>query len=469
MSAAACDIGVIGLGVMGRNLALNIADHGFAVAGLDRAPAKVQALRLESAGRRIEGAENLRGFVAALRSPRAVLLLVPAGKPVDDVLAELRAQLAPGDLILDGGNSHFADTDRRLAELQAQGIRFLGLGISGGEAGARHGPSLMPGGAKEAYERVRSLLEAVAAKVEGVPCVAYLGPGSAGHYVKMVHNGIEYGLMQLLAETYDWMRRGLGLSNDELHAVYQSWQHSELSSFLLEITARIFLKVDPRTGNRLIDLILDVARQKGTGKWTSQHAMDLQSPIPIIDAAVSLRDLSAYDTERAQAAKLLPGPSPIFSGDRQAFLNHLKGAFHAAMILTYVQGLALLRRASQTMKYGLDLASVARIWRGGCIIHAALLDDIRATYQQQPDLPNLLLAPHFAEVLGSRQMDLRATVGTAADLGLPAPGLMASLAYYDAYRSARLPTNLIQAQRDFFGAHTYERVDDRGTFHTAWD
>jgi 6-phosphogluconate dehydrogenase len=388
--------------------------------------------------------------------------------PVDAVIRDLLPHLQPGDLIIDGGNSHFDDTDLRGKMLAEKGLHFLGVGISGGESGARHGPSIMPGGPREAYERVRPIFEAVAAKVNGEPCVTYLGPGSAGHYVKMVHNGIEYGLMQLIAESYDLMKRGLGLSDDELHDVYARWNETELNGFLIEITAQIFRQVDEKTGRRLVDVILDEARQKGTGKWTSQDGMELQAPTPTIDAAVAARDLSTYKTERETASRLLGGPSPSFQGERGAFLEQLRSALYAAMILTYAQGMALLRVASQSYGYGLDLEAVARIWRGGCIIRAALLEPIRAAYRARPDLANLLLDPDLSAELVRRQGDLRAIVSHAAGLGIPAPGLMASLAYLDGYRSAWLPANLIQAQRDYFGAHTYERVDARGVFHTRW-
>ncbi|HXG08551.1 MAG TPA: NADP-dependent phosphogluconate dehydrogenase [Gemmataceae bacterium] len=463
------DLGMVGLGVMGRNLLLNMADHGYAVAGLDTNPDKVQALKTEGAGKKVDATTSAADFLAMLRRPRAVMLLVPAGRPVDAVIETLLPLLEPGDLIIDAGNSHFKDTDRRAKALADKGVHFFGMGVSGGEAGARSGPSIMPGGPQAAYERVRPILEAVAAQVNGEPCVTYLGPGSAGHYVKMVHNGIEYGLMQLLAECYDLMKRGLGLNNDELHAVFDQWNQGELNSFLIEITAQIFLKVDDKTGNRLVDMVLDVARQKGTGKWTSQDAMDLQVPIPTIDAAVSMRDLSGYEEERKAAAKALTGPSERYLGDRQAFLGRLRGALYAATIMTYAQGMAQLRKASQVYGYNLKLEDVARIWRGGCIIRATLLEDLRTAYQANPDLPNLLLDPNLGQAVATRQDDLRAVVGTAAQLGIPAPGFMASLGYYDGYRSARLPANLTQAQRDYFGAHTYERIDEKGTFHTDWD
>src|SRR5262245_8501511 len=462
-----CDIGVVGLGVMGRNLALNLADHGFAAAGLDTDAGKARALEREGGGRRVAGVTDPRAFIGLLRRPRAALLLVPA-KAVDAAIAELRPFLSAGDLIIDAGNSHFVDTDRRGRELAAQNLMFLGMGVSGGEAGARHGPSLMPGGPAAAYARVEPMLEAVAARVQGEPCVAHLGPGSAGHYVKMVHNGIEYGLMQLIAETYDLMRRGLRMTNDEMQAVYDEWQQSGANSFLLEITAQIFRKRDPKTGAYLLDVIRDVAGQKGTGKWTSQSAMDLQTPIPTIDAAVSMRDLSALGEERVRAERLLPGPSATFRGGRPPFLGELHDAFHAAMILTYVQGFARLRRASTAMNYGLDLATVARIWRGGCIIRAAILEPFRAACAEQPNVVNLLLHPGIAGRVAAGHIALRAVVATGVRLGVPVAGFSASLAYYDAFRSSRLPTNLIQAQRDFFGAHTYERIDEPGTFHTEW-
>jgi 6-phosphogluconate dehydrogenase len=327
----------------------------------------------------------------------------------------------------------------------------------------------MPGGQREAYDRVAPMLEAIAAQVNGEPCVAYLGPGSAGHYVKMVHNGIEYAIIQLIAETYDLMKRGLGLTPEELHRVYAAWNDTELSSFLVEITARIFLKKDDKTGQPLVDLIRDEARQKGTGIWTSWEAMDLQVGTPTIDIAVVMRDLSGYKGQRQVAAQVLKGPEITFSGDRARFLEKLPNALYAGLISTYAQGLALLRKASNTYNYGLNLETVARIWRGGCIIRAALLEEIRAAFQAKPDLPNLLLDPKLARKFLARQRDLRDVVRVAADLGLPAPALMLTLAYFDAYRSAWLPANLIQAQRDYFGAHTYERLDGPGVFHTDWD
>jgi 6-phosphogluconate dehydrogenase len=469
MPERGCVIGLIGLGVMGRNFALNMADHGFAVAVYNRTAERTREFMAREAGERnIRAAYDLPMFVSLLRRPRAILMLIAAGAAVDAVIEELLPFLEPSDLLIDSGNSHFTDTNRRSKYLTDKGLLYMGLGISGGEYGARHGPSLMPGGPREGYERIRPILEAAAAKVKGEPCVTYLGSGSAGDYVKMVHNGIEYGLMQLIAETYDLLKRGLGLKPEELHAVYDGWNRVELNGYLLEITAQIFRQQDDQTGAPLIDLILDEARQKGTGMWTSWDAMDLQVATPTIDVAVVMRGLSGYKAERQAASQALPGANPKFPRDRKRFLGQLKNALYGSMIITYAQGMALLAKASQAYGYGLNLEAVARVWRGGCIIRAALLEDIRAAYQLRPDLPNLLLNDHLGKEVAGRQADLRAVVGLAARTGLPTPGLMVSLSYFDAYRSAWLPANLIQAQRDFFGAHTYERVDAPGVFHTQW-
>jgi 6-phosphogluconate dehydrogenase len=462
-------IGMIGLGVMGRNFVLNIADHGYPVSGYDNDLSKVKQLHTEAESRAINAAQSLEEFVSVLSTPRIIVILVPAGQVVDTVIRELIPLLERGDLIIDGGNSHFKDTDVRAKYLSEKGILYMGVGVSGGEEGARHGPSLMPGGPKEAYERVRLIFEAVAARVEGEPCVAYLGPGSAGHYVKMVHNGIEYGLMQLIAESYDLMKRGLGLSDDELSEVYAGWNKAEINSYLIEITSHIFHKVDERTGKKLIDVILDEAKQKGTGMWTSQDAMDIQVPTPVIDAAVVARNLSAMKSEREAASQSLKVRASRFRGDQKAILTQLKGAIHFAMIVTYAQGMAQLFTASKIYEYGLNLEEVARIWRGGCIIRAKLLEDIQAAFHTRSDLPNLLIDRRLGQVVMTAQQDLRKIVGLATKLGLPIPGLMASLAYFDSYRSLWLPANLIQAQRDDFGSHTYERVDAKGVFHTHWE
>lgn len=460
---------MIGLGVMGRNLVLNMADHGYSVAGYDIDREKVQALRKEAGDRKAHGAETLKEFISLLRDPKAVMMLVPAGPPVDSVIENILPHLQPRDLLIDGGNSYFKDTDQREKSLREKGISYLGVGISGGEHGARYGPSMMPGGSKTAYERVKAIFEAASAHVNEEPCVTYLGPGSAGHYVKMVHNGIEYGMLQLIAETYDLMKRGLGLNNDELHTVYKSWNEKELNGYLIEITANIFRHTDEKTGKRLIDVILDAARQKGTGMWTSQDALELQVPVPTVDVAVAMRNLSAIEKERREASKVLKGPAQEFRGDKERFIERLGNALYTAMIITYTQGMNQLRAASRTYRYGFDLEAVARIWRGGCIIRAALLEDIRTAYRSQPDLPSLLVNTHFAQEVVSRQDDLRAIISTASELAIPAPALMISLAYFDGYRSAWLPANLIQAQRDYFGAHTYERVDAEGVFHTQWE
>ncbi|MEJ2261819.1 MAG: NADP-dependent phosphogluconate dehydrogenase [Anaerolineales bacterium] len=463
------DIGMVGLGVMGRNFVLNMADHGFSVVGFDKDEDKVKALQEEAEDRDVSGVKDIQEFVAALRPPRAAMMLVPAGAPVDSVISDLLPHMEAGDLIIDGGNSHFTDTNRRAKDLTDKGIHFLGVGISGGESGARHGPSMMPGGPERAYERVRPIFEAAAAKVNGDPCVTHLGPGSAGHYVKMVHNGIEYGIMQLISETYDLMKRGLGLKNEDIHAAFDSWNRAELNSYLVEITAKIFKVKDEKTGNDLIDMILDQAKQKGTGMWTSQDAMDLQAPVPNIDIAVAMRHMSAIKDERRAASRKLSEQRQKIKADPVQFLKHLRAALYAAMILTYAQGLAQLKVASHEYLYDLDLEAVARIWRGGCIIRSALLEEFRKSFKSQPDLANLLLDAHLGQAVMGRREDLQAVVSAAAESRIPAPGMMLALAYLEAFSSEWLPANLIQAQRDFFGSHTYERIDQDGIFHTQWE
>jgi 6-phosphogluconate dehydrogenase len=467
----ACDLGLIGLGVMGRNLALNFADHGYKVAVYNRTTEKTREFAAgegEAAG--IFPAMSLPELRDQLTPPRTLLVMVAAGEPADAVIDELVPLLSPGDLIIDGGNSHFADTDRRNAALAAAGLLFLGLGVSGGELGARYGPSLMPGGSRPGYERVEPLLLAAAARVHGEPCVSFLGPGSAGHFVKMVHNGIEYALEQLIAEVYDLLRRGLGLNFDEMADVFVGFNQGQVKSYLVEITSHILKRRDEDRGQPLVGMIKDVAQQKGTGLWTVRAALDLGVPIPTIDVAVGLRRLSALKEEREAAASVLPGPGPFFPGpgDRHGFIGKLGNALFASMVTTFAQGLTLLRRASEVYQYDLDLAAVARLWRGGCIIRAALLEDVMAACRARPDLPNLLLDPVVGGKVAARQGDWREVAKAAADWGLPVPALMASLAYLDAYRSRRLPANLIQAMRDCFGADTYEREDTPGTFHTEW-
>jgi 6-phosphogluconate dehydrogenase len=470
MTEETCAIGLVGLGVMGRNLVLNIADHGFSVAGYDLDPNKTRSLQEEKESHHaVETATDMAAFLTLLQSPRAVMLLVPAGDPVDKVMDELLPHLDNGDLIIDAGNSHFGDTNRRIQRAAEKGVHFLGMGVSGGEKGARNGPSMMPGGAPEAYERVRSILEAAAARVDDFPCVAYLGPGSAGHYVKMVHNGIEYGIMELIAETYDLMKRGLGLPNDRLHDIYDSWNRTELSGYLMQITARIFERKDENSSRYLIDQIMDSADQKGTGAWTVTDGLDQQVPVPTIDLAVQMRNLSMLKQQRLTIADTFEQPRDTAGTDAKRLTGQLRRALYAGMILTYAQGMALLDKASQAYDYRLDLVTVARIWRGGCIIRADLLENIMAAFERNPDLPNLLMDPELGRRVAQCREDLAAVCCTAAAMGIPAPGLMVSLAYFDAFRSARLPANLIQAQRDFFGAHTYERVDTEGHFHTDWE
>lgn len=462
------ELGMIGLGTMGRNLLLNMADHGYAVAGFDKDPSKVRNLRTEAEHRPVYGAESMGELLARLRTPRVLMLLIPAGPPVDAVITELLPILKPGDLVIDGGNSYFRDTERRSAELKEKKISFMGVGISGGERGARFGPSIMPGGPKEGYERVRRLFESIAARVGESPCVTYLGPGSAGHYVKMVHNGIEYGVMQLIAESYHLMKQAMGLTNDELHSIYKQWNTTELKGFLIEITADILEQKDDRTGKYLVDVILDEAQQKGTGLWTSQEAMTLGVPLPTVDLAVVMRQLSDLKEYRLSASRLSDEAERVFQGDKDTFIEQIRSALYAAMVITYSQGMTLLRVASEAYRYTLRLGDIARIWQGGCIIRASLLEKIQLAYEAQPDLRSLLLDPGLVHEIIDRQQNLRTVVQAAVGLSIPVPCLSVSLAYLDGYRSPWLPANLIQAQRDYFGAHSYERVDAAGVFHTKW-
>jgi 6-phosphogluconate dehydrogenase len=463
-----CETGMVGLGVMGRNLVLNIADHGFSVAGYDTDISRVEALRMERGTRDIFCTNNLQEFISCIRKPRAIILLVPAGTPVDLVINEMLPLLSKGDLIVDSGNSYFKDTNIRTIILKEKGVQYMGMGISGGEEGARYGASIMPGGTKGSYERIKPVLEAVAARVNGEACVSWLGPYSSGHFVKMVHNGIEYGIMQLIAETYAFMKQGLGLTDIDLQKVYMDWNQTELNSFLVEISGIIFGKKDEKTGRNLIDQILDVARQKGTGMWTSQSAMELQVPIPTIDMAVMLRDLSAFEEQRERTSRMYQHTITLFEGDRQGYLFQIRKALYASMIITYSQGFALLKTASVKYEYQLDLETVARIWRGGCIIRAGLLEDIVAAFHTEHELSNILLDGHLSLIIKENRKYLQQVVSVASVSGIPVPGFMASLSYLDAFSSSWLPANLIQAQRDYFGAHTYERIDAKGTFHTEW-
>ncbi|TKD09508.1 NADP-dependent phosphogluconate dehydrogenase [Polyangium fumosum] len=472
MEAAQAKIGLIGLGVMGENLALNIERHGFPIAVYNREPHKVDHLLATRAkGLRFVGAHNPAELARALERPRKIILLVKAGSPVDWTVEQIRPHLEPGDIIIDGGNSWYEDTERRQRELGASGIRFLGSGVSGGEEGALWGPSLMPGGERAAYEEIRPIWEAIAAKVDDGPCVTYMGPGGSGHFVKMVHNGIEYGDMQLIAEAYDILHRGLGFSADRLAEVFARWNEGVLSSFLIEITAKIFRAKDPETGAPLVDLILDKAGQKGTGLWTSKVALDLGVAIPTIDAAIMARLLSGRNNERIEAARILEGPrTGAFQGDENEIVAAVHDALYAAKICSYAQGMALLRAASDTFHWDLPLGEIARIWKGGCIIRAQFLDGIREAYAKRADLPNLLLDDRFREAMAKSQPGFRKAVAFAQGLGIPCLAFSSSLAYYDSYRSSRLPQNLTQAQRDYFGAHTYERIDkpELGAVHTDW-
>ena len=460
------ELGMIGLGTMGMNLLLNLADHGHSVAGYARNPAQVERLRALPADN-IQGFDDLAHFVAALRRPRVVLLLVPAGAVVDTVVAGLRPLLKRGDFIVDAGNSFYRDTMRRIDELAPDGIEFVGMGVSGGESGARHGPSMMPGGSENSWRRLRLVLESAAARAGDDPCVALMGAGAAGHYVKMIHNGIEYALMQMLAECYDLMRRRLGMNNDEMASEFARWNAGRLRSYLVEITVEVLRTPDPEGGGALIDAVLDRAKAKGTGKWSSQDAMDLGVPVPAIDAAVTARSLSAYKAQREQLAPLYSSPV-VSTADRVTVLKALEDAYYSGAWIAYAQGLGQIAHASAEYGFGTDLATVARIWRAGCIIRAAILDPMAAALAADPAAASLLCAPVVVQALNAGVAGLRATLCEAIAAGLPVPALAAALAYFDGMRSARLPANLIQGQRDHFGAHTYERIDREGVFHSAW-
>ncbi|MEO6654447.1 MAG: NADP-dependent phosphogluconate dehydrogenase [Pyrinomonadaceae bacterium] len=526
--------GMIGLGTMGRNFLLNIAEHGISGVGYDLDPGKRDLLLKEGTGMPVDVGSDLADFIAKLESPRNIMMLVPAGPIVDSVIADLLPHLEKDDLIIDGGNSHFTDTDRREAELSAQGVGFMGIGVSGGEEGARNGASIMPGGRKEFYDRIETTLQAVSAKVNGEPCVAYMGAGSAGHFVKMVHNGIEYGLMQIIAETFDFMLRILKMDYRQMSDTFAKWNDSELNSFLVEITAEVLRKEDAETGKPLVEMILDKAAQKGTGKWTSQAAMDLGVPIPTIDSAVSMRQISAQKETRTLIANKFGSPPPSdpdqhkthgetvtsepqhdlkaqiaraavtttvseqqkafigvskskssesgladqahahsesiredFQTDIDLSLEQLKNTLLSSFIVTYAQGMSLLQTASIERKYGLDLSEVAKIWRGGCIIRSTLLEEMRAAYSENPDLPNLVLDERFAQLLAANCSDWHEIVGKFSASRVPTMCLSSGLAYFEAFRAERLPANLIQAQRDYFGAHTYQRIDKEGIFHTS--
>jgi 6-phosphogluconate dehydrogenase len=471
-STKTAKIGLIGLAVMGENLAMNIERNGFPIAVFNRDPAKVDNFAARALGKRVIPTKSPEEFVRSLERPRKAILLVKAGDPVDWTIAQIKPFMEPGDIIIDGGNSYFVDTERREQSLRAEGINFIGSGVSGGEKGALWGPSLMPGGDRDAYEQIRPILEAIAAKVDDGPCVTYIGPGGAGHFVKMVHNGIEYGDMQLIAEAYDIMRNVLGLDAAEMADIFDEWNRGDLESFLIEITANILRVRDPETGKPLVDLILDKAGQKGTGKWTSEVALELGVVIPTIDAAIDTRTLSGFKEERLEASKQISGPPRAqYAGGRRAMIEAIHDALYAAKICSYAQGMNLIRAGSEKWNWDINLGEVSRIWKGGCIIRAQFLDKIKQAYQRRPDLPNLLLDPNFKAWVEAAQPNWRLAVTTAMQNGVPVLAMACSLSYFDMYRTANLPLNLTQAQRDFFGSHTYERIDKPGTapVHTEWE
>lgn len=463
------DFGMIGLGVMGRNFLLNMADHGYSVIGFDLDASKTSALEsAATAGTKVKGVGSLAEMVSQLAAPRKIMMLVPAGKPVDDVIEKLIPLVSAGDIIIDGGNSHYTDTLRRVQYLEEKNIHFMGMGVSGGEEGARRGPSIMPGGDEKAWKAVKPLLQAVSAKVNNDACVAYMGKDAAGHYVKMVHNGIEYAIMQIISEIYDAMKRGMNLTNAEMHAIFQSWNEKELQSFLVEITADVFMKKDNDTGNNLLDMILDKAGSKGTGKWTSQDAMDLPVSIPSIDMAVAIRDLSSYKEERVNAAALYKPVIKNISGKKEAIIKQLHDALFFSMLISYAQGLAMLHKASAQLNMDIPLADVVKIWRGGCIIRSSMLQHFYKAYKKNPQLLNLLLDDDIMKRIKRKERNTRKVVATLAQCGIPAGAIGAGLSYFDAYTSGRMPVNLIQAQRDYFGAHTFQRTDKEGSFHAEW-
>lgn len=460
-------IGVIGLAVMGKNLALNIVDHGYSVAVYNRTPEKTKDLMVEAEGKDIIGTYSLNEFVEALEKPRKIILMVKAGAAVDETIKLLLPLLEKGDLLMDGGNSNYVDTTRRSKQLEESGFHYLGTGISGGEEGARKGPAIMPGGSKDAYEMMEQVLTDISAKVEGEPCCTYIGKDGAGHFVKMVHNGIEYADMQLICEAYSIMKNILKLTPPEFHEVFTDWNKGELNSYLIDITADIFTKKDPDTDQYLVDLILDTAGQKGTGKWTGQISLDLGVPTPTITTAVYERYLSSMKEERVHASKVLKGPENLDTKSKD-MIEAVRRALYASKICAYAQGFGLMRAAS--IKYGWDLplGDIAKIFRGGCIIRAQFLNHIMSAYERNHDLVNLLLEDYFRDIVGQYQVELREVVKQAISAGISVPAFASALSYYDSYRSEELPMNLLQAQRDYFGAHTYQRTDKEGIFHTQW-
>lgn len=469
MSDLQYEYGMIGLGTMGQNLVFNMADNGFTVAGYDKDEKKVTGFNSEAGKKKIKAFGSLQPFLDSLKQPRIILMLVPAGKIVDAVISDLKPFLSKEDLLVDCGNSHFTDTDERIKRLAVEGIHFMGTGVSGGETGARFGPSIMPGGSKDAYGKIAPMLKAISAKVNNEPCVSYMGSGSAGHYVKMVHNGIEYAMMQMISETYHLLKQIGGLGNEELRLVFENYNQSAIRSYLIEITAAIFAQKDDVTDDMLVDVILDKAHQKGTGAWTSQDSMNLSVPIPGIDAAVSQREITTVKEQRNAASAILHAVKDKITVEHSGLITLLQDAMHFCMITIYAQGMSLLKEASAKYGYQTNLATVSSIWRGGCIIRSAMLEDITKAYTDDPSLENLMVSSVFSGQLNNLQKHTRSVITTAVSAGIPVPVMMASLSYFDSYRSSWLPANLIQAQRDFFGAHTYERTDKAGSFHTEWN
>ncbi|OME87943.1 phosphogluconate dehydrogenase (NADP(+)-dependent, decarboxylating) [Paenibacillus sp. FSL A5-0031] len=462
-------IGVVGLAVMGKNLALNIESKGFSVAVYNRSAEKTNELLAEAQGKDFVGAFSVEEFVQSLESPRKILIMVKAGQPTDDTINQLVPYLDQGDILIDGGNAYFPDTQRRNKELQALGFRFIGAGVSGGEEGALNGPAIMPGGQRDAYELVEPILTAISAKVNGDPCSTYIGADGAGHYVKMVHNGIEYGDMQLIGEAYHLLKDVLNLNTSQLHDIFTEWNNGELDSYLIEITADIFKKIDPETGKPMVDVILDSAGQKGTGKWTSQSALDLGVPLSIITESVFARFISAMKEERVAASKKLNGPAvSSYDGDPQEFIEAVRKALYTSKIASYAQGFAQMRAASDAYNWDLKYGSIAMIFRGGCIIRARFLQNIKDAYDRNPALNNLLMDEYFSNIVENYQEAWRKVISIAVTRGIPVPAFASALAYYDSYRTERLPANLLQAQRDYFGAHTFQRLDKEGSFHFQW-
>jgi 6-phosphogluconate dehydrogenase len=466
------DIGLIGLAVMGENLVLNMESRGYTVAVFNRTTAKVDELvQGRGKGKKLVGAHTLKELVDSLKKPRKIMMMVKAGPAVDDLIDQLVPLLDKGDILIDGGNSYFPDSIRRTKDLEAKGLRYLGVGVSGGEEGALKGPSIMPGGSTSAWPELKPIFQAIAAKVgpkNDIPCCEWVGSDGAGHYVKMIHNGIEYGDMQLICEAYYMMKVLLKMSATEIGEVFAEWYKGPLNSYLIEITRDILSKKDPETGKPLVDVILDKAGQKGTGKWTSQNAMDLGVPIPTMMEAVVARSLSAMKDERVAASSKLPAPEMTFNIDKAKFLPAIHDALYASKIMSYAQGYQILRAAAKAYNWDLNYGQIALLWRGGCIIRAQFLEDIKKAYDAEPNLANLILAPYFTDVIRKSQSNWRLAVAEASKNGIAIPAFSSALSYYDQYRSASLPANLLQAQRDYFGAHTYERTDKAGTFHTEW-